>query len=155
MARLLGLQFLRRKPQRADDALIQGSAGDFVQRFGGEGEAQVVATGLGRLPLVGADHVGDAHVPAGFLAGFADRGFQQALVRLEVAGGLVDHQVAVGAFLHAQQTAIADHHGGHGHVGLPETAFAIAHRAWDAWIIGIMPALSLLPSAPSTRHGFV
>src|SRR3546814_1567903 len=41
------------------------------------------------LPLIGADEGGQAYVPAGFLAGFAQRRLLQAFVGLQVAGGLV------------------------------------------------------------------
>src|SRR3546814_6752953 len=98
-------------------------------RFGGERKTQVVpavafAGAHRRLPLIRADEGGQAYVPAGFLAGFAQRGLLQAFVGLQVAGGLVEDEAAVAVFLDAQQAAAVDHDGGDGDVGLPETAFA-------------------------------
>src|SRR3546814_4504631 len=73
-----GLQFGRRHPQRADDAVIERARGVVPYRFGGERKTQVVPAvafaGAHRcLPLIGADEGGQAYVPAGFLAGFAQR----------------------------------------------------------------------------------
>src|SRR5690606_37014436 len=92
-----------------------------------------------------ADEGGQAHVPAGFLQGFAQGRGRKALVGLQVSGRLVDDQAAAVAgtavadmFLDAQQAPVADHHGGHGHVRLPETSFAIAHGRHS--IIGAWPA---------------
>ena len=112
------------------DAGVQRTGGVVAEGFGGESEAEVMAPGFG-LPLVGPDETCQAHVPTGFLAGFAEGGFDQAFVRLQVAGGLVDDEAAVHALFHHQQAAIAHHHGGDGHVGLPETALAIAHGVVD------------------------
>ena len=91
MACVRGLEFGGRHPQRALDALVQRARGVVPYGFGGEGETQVMAACLG-LPLVGADERGQAHVPAGFLARFAQRGIDQAFVGLQVAGGLVEDQ---------------------------------------------------------------
>src|SRR3546814_9720249 len=66
-----GLQFGRRHPQRADDAVIERARGVVPYRFGGERKTQVVPAvafaGAHRcLPLIGADEGGQAYVPAGF-----------------------------------------------------------------------------------------
>src|SRR3546814_9590395 len=77
-----GLQFGRRHPQRADDAVIERARGVVPYRFGGERKTQVVpavafAGAHRRLPLIGADEGGQAYVPAGFIAGFAQRSEEQ------------------------------------------------------------------------------
>lgn len=131
MAFGLLLQLLRRQPVRLYDAVVQRTVRQVPHGRGGEGEAQVVpaaaSIGIGGLPLVGADERGQLDFPAGFLEGFAASGFQQALVRLKVAGRLVEHQTALGALLDHQQFSVTDHHRCHGDVGLPEAAFAVAH----------------------------
>ena len=85
---MLFLQFRGGHPQSLHDAFIQLARRVMLQRFGGEGEAQVVAAlasiGIGGLPLVGADEGRQFDLPAGFFAGLAD--FIYPTVRTLMAG---------------------------------------------------------------------
>ena len=137
----------RRAPQRRQS---EGSGGRRCHRG-----ARAPSTGS-------ADHVGDAHVPAGFLAGLAHRRPRPGFHPVPGAGRLVDHQLAIGAFFHAQQAPVAHHHRGHGHVGLPEAAFAITHRQesagnWTCPTCGclVMAAFSPLAQTASMHGRFV
>ena len=69
---------------------------------------------------VQADHGVRLHLPAGFLQRLAPAGVEQALAVFEVAGGLIQHQPAVGRFLHQQETAVAFDDGGNGDAGCPD-----------------------------------
>src|SRR3546814_16242348 len=66
-----GLQFGRRHPQRADDAVIERARGVVPYRFGGERKTQVVPAfafaGAHRcLPLIAPHQVGQSSVPPAF-----------------------------------------------------------------------------------------
>jgi hypothetical protein len=90
------LQFGGRQPQRTDDAFIQLAGGMVLHRLRSEREAQVMAAGLRCFPLVSPDERGKPYIPAGFLQRLAQRRFEQALVRFEVAGRLIEHPPAAG-----------------------------------------------------------
>src|SRR3546814_3360349 len=95
MAVVFGLQLGGRHPQRAHDAVVERTHGIVPYRFGGERKTQVVpavafAGAHRRLPLIRADEGGQAYVPAGFLAGFAQRSEEhtselQSLMRISYA----------------------------------------------------------------------
>ena len=77
--------------------------------------AQSASAGFWRLPLVGANEPRQTHRPAGFLQRLADGGIDNRLVGLEMAGRLVQHPAPADLFLHDQQVAVAEDHGGDGH----------------------------------------
>ncbi len=122
-----GGDFVAGHPDGAQDALVQRLV-ELAPGLAAEGEAQVGHIGPARLGVV-ARHV-HAHQRArnelvrGFLQRLAHHRLLERLVRVEVAGRLVQLDAFAGLFLDQQETAIAFDDRGHGNRWFEDIAHA-------------------------------
>ena len=70
--------------------------------------------------LVDTQQRGRLEDAAGFLEGFPHDGLEQGLVRIQMAGGLIEAPAVLGILLDEEKAAAAFGDRGDGHVGFPE-----------------------------------
>ena len=117
--------FLAGQPQRAQDAVVERTAGIMRAELAAEGEAQV-GRRIGSRPLgapqVDADQLRRREGERSLLERLARRGGEQALARIEVARGLVQADAFGGLLLDQQEAAAALDDGRHGDRRFPRIA---------------------------------
>ena len=114
-----GHQLVTGQPAGAQDAFVKLIFRVVFQCLGDKTDP-LVGHAIARGGIqVDADDAGGFHVPAGFFQGFAHGGFGQGFIRVQMAGGLVEHGAAALEFFDHQEAAVVFDDGGDGDVRLP------------------------------------
>ncbi|MCY1239224.1 hypothetical protein D9M72_520070 [compost metagenome] len=102
---------------------------------------------------VNAQYAGRFDVPTGFLEGFAHGGFGQGFVRVQMAGGLIEHHASVLEFLDHQEAAVVFDDGGDGDVGFPVHEFSSNSKAETHSNIGVSLLAMTVGQSPQVLNG--
>ncbi|MNT59545.1 hypothetical protein D3C72_1970660 [compost metagenome] len=112
-------QLIAGQPCRANDAAVQAALRMMAQRFGDKADALIGHPIARRGIQINADDAGEFDIPASFFQRLAQRCLAQGFAGLEMAGGLIEHQVPALELFDEEKAALVFDDRGNGDVRMP------------------------------------
>src|SRR5689334_2576168 len=124
-------QFLRGKPKRAQDPLIEGAFGPCTH-IAGNSKAHIRNIVASMMPSVYADQCPRLKMVSAFLQRLTARTLQDGLTRFEMASRLVDANPLIGKLFDHEKTAILFQYRCNGHADCGHVSGAVLQRRLKA-----------------------